>query len=354
MIVSNNHYPSVLLVEQDPNGPPAVPTPGTNEHRLFIGDDGILYTIDENDTVTPVQGGSSVDAVDVTYTPADGDDWGTDPDDASEALDQLALRTTVVEILEADAIHASIAGEIAAVTEKTSPHEDDVLLIEDSEDTNEKKRVKLGNLPGGGGGGQSLFTFSDISALSFTAVNGGGTFTPTTFGNVDGFVLSTPSESFSTRGREVDAPTAPYSITIGMIPTLNGDGSGVNENPFAGLFWRESGSDKFAAFALLLVDGGFNPPQLASYKFTNATTFSAGYATYEPKLIPYNGGLIWLRIEDNNTNRICSYSVDGVTFIEFHSVTRLDFLTPDKVGIFINSNTNGRTSYAAFVSWLEA
>lgn len=37
------------------------------------------------------------DAADVPYTPAVGADWGTDPDDAKEALDQLALRLTDVE-----------------------------------------------------------------------------------------------------------------------------------------------------------------------------------------------------------------------------------------------------------------
>jgi hypothetical protein len=158
MIVSNNPFPSVLLAEQDPDGPPSIPTPGTDEHRLFIGDDGILYTIDENDTVTAVQG-ATPDAAGVSYTPDDGDDWGTDPDDVAEALDQLSARATMVEdavgtliTSEATAIHDNVAGEIAAVTEKTSPHADDLLLIEDSEDTNAKKSVKISNLPTGGGG----------------------------------------------------------------------------------------------------------------------------------------------------------------------------------------------------------
>lgn len=46
-----------------------------------------------------------------------------------------------------DAIHDNVAGEIAAVTEKTTPVDADLLLIEDSEDSNNKKRVQLGNLP---------------------------------------------------------------------------------------------------------------------------------------------------------------------------------------------------------------
>ncbi len=48
---------------------------------------------------------------------------------------------------DADAIHENVAGEIAAITEKTAPVADDMLLIEDSADSNNKKMVKVGNIP---------------------------------------------------------------------------------------------------------------------------------------------------------------------------------------------------------------
>lgn len=44
------------------------------------------------------------------------------------------------------------AGEIAALTSKGSPVGADLLLIEDSADSNNKKRVTVSSLPGGGGG----------------------------------------------------------------------------------------------------------------------------------------------------------------------------------------------------------
>lgn len=53
---------------------------------------------------------------------------------------------------DANAIHDNVAGEIAVITEKTTPVSADILLIEDSADSNNKKRVLVGNLPGGGGG----------------------------------------------------------------------------------------------------------------------------------------------------------------------------------------------------------
>ena len=53
---------------------------------------------------------------------------------------------------DGDAIHDNVAGEIAAITEKASPVAADLIVIEDSAAANVKKRVQLGNLPGGGSG----------------------------------------------------------------------------------------------------------------------------------------------------------------------------------------------------------
>ena len=48
-----------------------------------------------------------------------------------------------------DAIHDNVAGEIVAITEKTAPVGADVLVLEDSGDGNNKKRVSVFNLPAG-------------------------------------------------------------------------------------------------------------------------------------------------------------------------------------------------------------
>jgi hypothetical protein len=46
-----------------------------------------------------------------------------------------------------DAIHDNVAGEIAAIAEKTTPVSADLLVIEDSAAANVKKRLRIGNLP---------------------------------------------------------------------------------------------------------------------------------------------------------------------------------------------------------------
>ena len=53
---------------------------------------------------------------------------------------------------DATAIHDNVAGEINSIALKSSPVSGDLILIEDSADTNNKKRITVGSLPGGGGG----------------------------------------------------------------------------------------------------------------------------------------------------------------------------------------------------------
>jgi hypothetical protein len=51
-----------------------------------------------------------------------------------------------------DAIHVNVAGEIAGIAGKASPVAADLIVIEDSEDSDAKKSVQIGDLPGGSGG----------------------------------------------------------------------------------------------------------------------------------------------------------------------------------------------------------
>lgn len=73
-----------------------------------------------------------------------------------------------------DAVHVNETGEIAGLTEKVSPASTDHLLIEDASASNVKKRVQIGNLPGGSGGDMTLISdqtlASAASAITFSAI----------------------------------------------------------------------------------------------------------------------------------------------------------------------------------------
>lgn len=127
---------------------------------------------------------------------------------------------------DTDAIHDNVASEISAISEKTTPVFADLLIIEDSADSNNKKKVQVGNLPGGLGGGKSFFadqfitpvgTDWDVNAaapLQTDATNSAilvRAFDASTDEAV-GFILDVPSGAtnvrFTTRARARSAQTA--------------------------------------------------------------------------------------------------------------------------------------------------
>lgn len=75
---------------------------------------------------------------------------------------QAAAGTFIGSALDdADAIHDNVAAEINAIAEKVTPVNADLVIIEDSADSNNKKKAQLGNLPGGGGDVQVSKFFAD-------------------------------------------------------------------------------------------------------------------------------------------------------------------------------------------------
>lgn len=101
----------VILLNQSPSG---------SECKIYAPDGN---TID---------GGSDID---VPFGRCVVPTWGLD-DTFSSVVDA-----------DTDAVHLSIAGEIAAITNKVTPIGADLLLIEDSADGNNKKSILISNLP---------------------------------------------------------------------------------------------------------------------------------------------------------------------------------------------------------------
>lgn len=99
---------------------------------------------------------------------------------------------------DADAIHDNVSGEINAVSEKTTPIGADLILIEDSADSNSKKRIQISNLPGGG----DADAIHDNVAGEITAITSKGT--PV---NADTIVIE-----------DSTAADAKKSVTIGNLP----------------------------------------------------------------------------------------------------------------------------------------
>jgi hypothetical protein len=116
-------------------------------------------------------GGTTAEALGTTG--ADVDVGSAAPPSTGQVLKATSATTATWQddsTTDANAIHKNVASEISTVTEKGTPVAADLLLIEDSADSNNKKRVQVGNLPGGGGGaGASVAAGGDYIQAGMSA-----------------------------------------------------------------------------------------------------------------------------------------------------------------------------------------
>jgi len=104
--------------------------------------DGIDTSAIHDDT------GSEISAITEKGSPVGGDMILIEDSAAANAKKMVQI-TNLPTGSDADAIHDNVASEISAIADKASPVGADMLIIEDSEDTNAKKKVTITNLPGG-------------------------------------------------------------------------------------------------------------------------------------------------------------------------------------------------------------
>jgi hypothetical protein len=138
------------------------------------------------------------------------------------------------------------------------------------------------------------------------------------------------------------APSVPYVITAIMLIDIYA----VNYNS-AGLCFRQSSDGKIHAFHLGLETALL----LRSNKWTNSSTFSAHYDGGGFSMLHHRLWPAFLRIGDDNTNRICSISVDGQNWYTYKTIGRTDFLTADQVGIFVKPQNGTYGCGMNLLSW---
>jgi hypothetical protein len=111
----------------------------------------------------------------------------------ADSAQSSGVKWATASATDADAIHDNVSAEISALTEKGSPVSGDLILIEDSAASNAKKKVQIGNLPGGSGK-PAMLGFSGESATvakgatEYLGVSGGDA--GTTEANAEWYVPS--------------------------------------------------------------------------------------------------------------------------------------------------------------------
>lgn len=141
------------------------------------------------------------------------------------------------------------------------------------------------------------------------------------------------------------APSPPYVITAALLMDFVVSKGVLN----MGLCFRQSSGGA----AGQIVTWGYINNQFRVFKYASPTSANV---TYRDLGAPFQVPL-WFRIADDNTNRVCSYSFNGVNFTQVHSVGRTDFITADQVGFFVNAQNSASPNHDAnltLLSWKES
>jgi PA14 domain len=194
-----------------------------------------------------------------------------------------------------------------------------------------------------GVGGNGVISYTAPVLANFSWVNQ-GTASATQVGNT--VFLTTPAVS-GDQYRSLVKVNPTNSVTAWFIPLLSG-----NQFSQAGIILRDSVSGKMVNWAVIVQPASTASTlcQLTAAKLTNNTTFSANYATLNI-MIP-NGG-IGLKFRFVSGTRYFDYSFDGLNWTNLFSVSNTDFITPNQVGFYTDSNNTVAPAGMTLLSYVE-
>lgn len=159
-------------------------------------------------------------------------------------------------------------------------------------------------------------------------------------------LIAPAAANFNMRIRKKAAPSTPWTLEVAFRPHLYG----ANFHA-AGVTFRQSSDGKAHGFNIVHDTVTLAGWSLASGKATSATVFSANYATQHLGYLP---DTVFMRIQDNGTNRICSWSTNGQYWDVFHTVGRTDFLTADEIGFYAQSFNTTYAAAMTLLSWKQS
>jgi hypothetical protein len=187
-----------------------------------------------------------------------------------------------------------------------------------------------------------LFPFTVPVDGDFSWINQGSATVSTTNGGIH---ISAPSNGSAQalRLRVKTLPAAPYTLTVAFLPLLH-----YNQFSQVAFGLRDSVSEDTAMF-VIKNDG---PSLVFAYEKWDSNTsgaVSSYIANTTAAMAPYP--LMWIRFQDDNVNRLLSWSTDGQNFVQLHSVGRTDFITPNQA--LIGMNPFSQATAVTLLSWKE-
>jgi len=146
-------------------------------------------------------------------------------------------------------------------------------------------------------------------------------------------------------------PATPFTVEMIFLPNV----WMYTGNIAMGLCIRDSVSLKLTCFG---PGGSSTDLNIKGCNYTSPTSLS-GTPTGWPSATHFaESSLCFLKYyDDGTTNRVISVSVDGVTWTQLLSIARTDFITPNQIGMFVNSVCGNSSPYAdigmTVLSWRQ-
>lgn len=214
--------------------------------------------------------------------------------------------------VDSDAVHVDVANEISGVTEKTTLHNDDLFIIEDSEASYVKKKVKKSNVGGGGGGASYGQTVNYPTVFTGDVVDGSST---TPFVDVAAFdtkeVLNSRILHFVTLGASQDqrvritlGTTKSAAFDVRICLAVNGSyWSAATGDYYTEVRLSTSGDAQLAIARLIpLVSPGGSPHDYLQTLRVGGSSITSIDVNVEPKFA--YGSTITLRIKRDGANNV--------------------------------------------------
>ena len=161
----------------------------------------------------------------------------------------------------------------------------------------------------------------------FAWINQGGAIAAQT----SGIVLTAPTGTGGGGCRILKkaAPSVPYKVTTAFLPSMWPDGA-----CFSGVLWRESSSGKLVTLRWLM-----NSNTVYLSIWDSASAIIADYTGKNHLGIELFRGMVWVRMEDDGTNRRVNISPDGQSWMEYHIHPSNNHIVANEIGFYIRADS---------------
>lgn len=189
-----------------------------------------------------------------------------------------------------------------------------------------------------------VFPFVEPIPANYSFVNQGTATLDSTRGSM--YLECQPAAADSVKLLLKPTPATPYTIDACIMPNACG---WVTEMA-VGVAWQNAGAGTLVT-AHLGYDSTSPFTNFNVQKWNSPTSFNGAYVSLQS--LRFAGSVVFIRLQDDGTNRTVSIGVDGVHWQKAHQVSRTDFLTADHVGFSVNNFSNNNPTGNNLLSWYE-